>query len=157
MVMPLRNLQLTSCRCKRGAHHTPLPSPPLYLITHPSPPHPSRAHHTLLPSLVAHHTPLPSPPLWGSSHTPPLPTPVGLITHPSPPLPCGAHHTSPLPSSAEHYSKVEIELNQEKNCTKLLFTQTEIPESEYDRTAQGWTQYYWRSIQSTFGYGAHLL
>lgn len=68
------------------------------------------------------------------------------------PLPCGF-----LASSAGHYSVVEMELEQEKDCTKLLFTQTEIPESEYDRTAEGWKQYYWRSIQSTFGYRAQLL
>ena len=114
--------------------------------------------------------------MWGSSHTPPLPNPVGIIIHSSPPLWLITHPPLPspplwliippplwgsshpsLPSSVEHYSVVEIELNQEKDCTKLLFTQTEIPESEYDRTAQGWKQYYWRSIQSTFGYGAHLL
>lgn len=57
---------------------------------------------------------------------------------------------------AEHYSNVVLELVENDDSTELLVTQTGIPESDYDRTVQGWNQYYWGSIKMTFGFGAHI-
>lgn len=53
----------------------------------------------------------------------------------------------------EHYSTVTIDLNQKDDRTELRFTQTGIPTSDFERTKQGWKQYYWGSIKQTFGIG----
>ena len=58
--------------------------------------------------------------------------------------------------ATEHYSTVTIELVQEEDCTKLHLTQTGVPESDYERTQEGWTRYYWESIKAIFGFGARL-
>ncbi|KAK2176574.1 hypothetical protein NP493_655g01018 [Ridgeia piscesae] len=57
---------------------------------------------------------------------------------------------------AEHYSNVVLELCEKEDSTELSVRQTGIPESDYDRTVQGWNQYYWESIKMTFGFGAHI-
>jgi len=56
----------------------------------------------------------------------------------------------------EHYSNVTIELTQKDDGTELRLTQTGIPTAEYDRTKEGWLNYYWKSIKQTFGYGAFI-
>ena len=56
----------------------------------------------------------------------------------------------------EHYSTVTIELVQEVDCTRLNLTQLGVPDSDYDRTNEGWHRYYWDSIKSTFGFGVKL-
>jgi activator of HSP90 ATPase len=57
---------------------------------------------------------------------------------------------------SEHYSTVTIELVQEVDCTRLNLTQLGVPDSDYDRTNEGWHRYYWDSIKSTFGFGVKL-
>lgn len=56
----------------------------------------------------------------------------------------------------EHYSIVSIELMQKDDGTELRLSQTGIPASEYERTREGWHNYYWKSIKQTFGYGAFI-
>ena len=56
----------------------------------------------------------------------------------------------------DHYSQVTIELQQETDCAKLVLQQTEVPESDSERTREGWKRYIFESIKSTFGYGARL-
>ena len=56
----------------------------------------------------------------------------------------------------EHYSNVTLELKQKDCTTDLVLTQTGIPDNEYDRTKEGWHQYYWEPIKMTFGFGARL-
>lgn len=57
---------------------------------------------------------------------------------------------------SEHYSKVIIDLTDKGDCTELALTQTGVPESDFDRTREGWKRYYWEAIKQTFGYGACL-
>ena len=57
---------------------------------------------------------------------------------------------------AEHYSNVALELSEKEDTTELTISQTDIPDYDYDRTVQGWNQYYWESIKMTFGYGARI-
>ena len=56
----------------------------------------------------------------------------------------------------EHYSTVTIELCEKDSGTELKLTQTGVPEAEYERTKQGWNNYYWEAIKQTFGFGARL-
>ena len=56
-----------------------------------------------------------------------------------------------------HYSTVRIELQQTEDNTKLKLTQSGVPESEAERTRQGWNRYYFQSMKRTFGYGAQLM
>ena len=56
----------------------------------------------------------------------------------------------------EHYSNVVIELNQQADGTDLKLSQTGIPTNDFDRTREGWHNYYWRSIKQTFGFGAFI-
>lgn len=56
-----------------------------------------------------------------------------------------------------HHSTVTITLDQKDDCTELSLEQTEVPDSELERTRQGWQRYYWDAIRRTFGFGAALL
>ena len=42
-----------------------------------------------------------------------------------------------------HYSLATFELEKIENGTKLIFTQTSVPEKEYEMVCQGWYKYYW--------------
>jgi activator of HSP90 ATPase len=55
---------------------------------------------------------------------------------------------------AEHYSMVTMTLTQRDDGTLLSLAQTGIPVTEYEKTSEGWKNFYWRSIKQTFGYGA---
>lgn len=55
-----------------------------------------------------------------------------------------------------HHSAVLINLEQKDDCTVLILNQTGIPESDFERTKEGWQRYYWYSIKNTFGFGANL-
>lgn len=55
-----------------------------------------------------------------------------------------------------HYSTVSIEFKQETDSTKLVLLQTEVPDSDYDVTREGWKRHIFENIKSTFGYGAQL-
>jgi len=56
-----------------------------------------------------------------------------------------------------HHSTVTIVLKQESDCTKLVLSQTEVPDNDAERTKEGWKRYIFESIKSTFGFGARLL
>ncbi|KAJ7390774.1 AHA1, activator of heat shock 90kDa protein ATPase [Desmophyllum pertusum] len=42
-----------------------------------------------------------------------------------------------------HHSKVTITLDQKDDRTELTLTQTGIPEEDFERTKEGWKQFYW--------------
>ena len=46
-----------------------------------------------------------------------------------------------------HYSKATFLLEESKGATKLIFTQTEVPEGLYQDVAQGWRDYYWQPMK----------
>ena len=46
-----------------------------------------------------------------------------------------------------HYSKATFLLEESKDATKLIFTQTEVPEGLYQDVAQGWRDYYWQPMK----------
>ncbi|MBI4283715.1 MAG: SRPBCC domain-containing protein, partial [Chloroflexi bacterium] len=46
-----------------------------------------------------------------------------------------------------HYSKVIFSLKEIKGGTHLTFTQTGVPEEQYEDIAQGWRDYYWAPIK----------
>jgi len=56
----------------------------------------------------------------------------------------------------EHYSEVIIKFDEKEDHTNLSVTQTGIPASDFERTENGWKQFYFHSIKQTFGYGALL-
>lgn len=56
----------------------------------------------------------------------------------------------------EHYSNVTIILTDLDGSTHMEMTQTGVPQSEYERTLNGWKERYWQSIRQTFGFGARL-
>ncbi len=58
---------------------------------------------------------------------------------------------------ADHYSKVTIDIQQEPTHSKLILTQTEVPEAEIERTKQGWTRHIFSSLKYTFGFGVGTL
>lgn len=55
-----------------------------------------------------------------------------------------------------HYSTVKLELKQLMTSAELNLYQTEVPESETDRTKEGWQRHIFQRIKSTFGYGNQL-
>ncbi|XP_072031729.1 activator of 90 kDa heat shock protein ATPase homolog 1-like [Amphiura filiformis] len=55
-----------------------------------------------------------------------------------------------------HFSTVTMDFTQKPDCTELKLTQTGVPKSDYERTKEGWKNYYWRGINMTFGFGARL-
>lgn len=55
-----------------------------------------------------------------------------------------------------HFSTVTIKLVQESDGAKLTLNQTGVPESDYERTLEGWQRHIFESIKNTFGYGARL-
>lgn len=46
-----------------------------------------------------------------------------------------------------HYSTATFELESLGDQTKLVFTQTEVPEDQYEMIAQGWYDYYWEPMK----------
>lgn len=47
----------------------------------------------------------------------------------------------------DHYSKVTFSLKEVKDGTHLTFTQTGVPEEQYEDIAQGWRDYYWAPMK----------
>lgn len=45
-----------------------------------------------------------------------------------------------------HYSTATFELEAVTEGTKLIFTQTSVPEHEFEMVTQGWHQYYWEPM-----------
>jgi activator of HSP90 ATPase len=56
----------------------------------------------------------------------------------------------------DHYSNVSFSILQESEATTLKVSQTGIPESDYEKTKEGWERYYFDAIKRTFGYGSFL-
>lgn len=55
-----------------------------------------------------------------------------------------------------HYSEVTFDFEEKEGVTELLLTQTGVPESEFERTKEGWIINYWNRIKQTFGYGTNI-
>lgn len=49
-----------------------------------------------------------------------------------------------------HYSRVTISLTEAEGRTHLAFTQTGVPEGQYDDISEGWKDYYWAPMQEMF-------
>ena len=58
---------------------------------------------------------------------------------------------------SDHYSRVTIELTDSPDGTQLTLRQVGVPDTDADRTQQGWTNYYWQSIRQTFGFAANIM
>ena len=52
-----------------------------------------------------------------------------------------------------HHSTATITLDQQDDRTQLTLTQTGIPEEDFERTKEGWKQYYWENMKQTFFWG----
>ena len=46
-----------------------------------------------------------------------------------------------------HYSKVTFSLKEVEDGTHLTFTQTGVPEEQYEDISQGWRDYYWAPMK----------
>lgn len=46
-----------------------------------------------------------------------------------------------------HYSFVIFDLRKVKNGTKLIFTQTKVPEQFYKDISNGWKEHYWENMK----------
>jgi activator of HSP90 ATPase len=55
---------------------------------------------------------------------------------------------------ANHFSKVEILLEEGSGSTMLKLKQTEVPIGEKEITTRNWAAYYWNPIKGAFGFGA---
>jgi activator of HSP90 ATPase len=49
-----------------------------------------------------------------------------------------------------HYSKATFALKKVKGGTRLTFTQTGVPNSQYASIKQGWIDYYWTRLRERF-------
>ncbi|XP_051502820.1 activator of 90 kDa heat shock protein ATPase homolog 1-like [Myxocyprinus asiaticus] len=56
----------------------------------------------------------------------------------------------------EHYATVTLIFTDKGNETELKIECRAVPESEEERTRNGWQRYYCQAIKQTFGYGAQL-
>jgi len=55
-----------------------------------------------------------------------------------------------------HYSEVTLVLEDRDGSTQLNLTQSGIPSSDFDRTKDGWRNFYWDRIRQIFGFDAKL-
>lgn len=55
-----------------------------------------------------------------------------------------------------HFSKVEINIKQTKEDTKLTLKQSAVPIKEIASTRAGWQRYYFEAMKRSFGFGAML-
>ena len=46
-----------------------------------------------------------------------------------------------------HYSQVTFELKEQEGITYLTFTQSGVPEDQYNDVSQGWYDYYWEPMK----------
>jgi activator of HSP90 ATPase len=46
-----------------------------------------------------------------------------------------------------HYSKATFAFKATQGGTNLTFTQTGVPEDQYDAVSQGWREYYWAPMK----------
>jgi len=47
----------------------------------------------------------------------------------------------------DHYSKATFSLQQVEGGTRLIFTQTGVPQDQYGSISQGWRDYYWKPMK----------
>lgn len=50
-----------------------------------------------------------------------------------------------------HYSRVTFSLKEIEGGTRLSFTQTGVPEEQYEDISQGWRDYYWTPMKKMLG------
>ena len=50
----------------------------------------------------------------------------------------------------DHFSICTFLLEQDGNKTKLIFTQTDVPEHKAEALTNGWKEYYWEPMQEYF-------
>ena len=50
-----------------------------------------------------------------------------------------------------HYSRVSFSLREMAGGTRLAFTQTGIPENNYEDVRRGWHEYYWDPMKQMLG------
>ncbi len=48
----------------------------------------------------------------------------------------------------DHYSKATFLLKKNKNGTKLIFTQSNVPVEFYKDISEGWMEHYWNKMKS---------
>jgi activator of HSP90 ATPase len=46
-----------------------------------------------------------------------------------------------------HYSQITFSLQKSEDGTQLTFTQTGVPEEQYEDISQGWWDYYWKPMK----------
>jgi activator of HSP90 ATPase len=46
-----------------------------------------------------------------------------------------------------HYSVATFDLQGSGGKTKLVFTQTDVPEDQYEAISQGWKEFYWEKMK----------
>jgi len=47
-----------------------------------------------------------------------------------------------------HYSVATFELQDSEGKTRLAFTQTDVPEDQYEAISQGWKEFYWEKMKA---------
>jgi activator of HSP90 ATPase len=47
----------------------------------------------------------------------------------------------------DHYSKVTFDIKEVNDGSRLTFTQTGVPEEQYEDVSQGWRDYYWAPMK----------
>ncbi|XP_062616577.1 activator of 90 kDa heat shock protein ATPase homolog 1-like [Saccostrea cucullata] len=55
-----------------------------------------------------------------------------------------------------HYSTVTFEFDEKDDCTVLNYTQTGVPDTEYEKTKEGWAINYWNRMKQVFGFGSSI-
>lgn len=50
-----------------------------------------------------------------------------------------------------HFSRAVFSLRAERSVTRLTFTQTGVPEENYEEIRQGWHDYYWKPMKEMLG------
>jgi len=49
-----------------------------------------------------------------------------------------------------HYSEATFEFKKKGSGTELIFTQTGVPDENYDEILQGWVDFYWNPLKAMF-------
>ena len=52
-----------------------------------------------------------------------------------------------------HYSVATFELEGAGVKTKLVFSQTDVPEDQYEAISEGWKEFYWEKMKKMIGNG----
>lgn len=57
---------------------------------------------------------------------------------------------------AAHFSTVTFQFDEKDDCTVLNYTQTGVPDSEYEKTKEGWVINYWNRMKQVLGFGSSI-